>query len=83
LDQACARWAKTRRVPGWWPAYVGQWQIVSGRVISKGFLAVRVVLDDEDFARELPLGGAEMVAIYTDVGNAFHVISKITLRIKG
>jgi hypothetical protein len=42
-----------------------------------------VVLDDEDFARELPLGGAEMVAIYTDVGNAFHVISKITLRIKG
>ncbi len=24
-----------------------------------------------------------MVAIYTDVGNAFHVISKITLRIKG
>ena len=50
---------------------------------SKGFLAVSVVLDDEDFARELPLGGAGAVAIYTRYASAFHVISKITLRIKG
>ncbi len=49
---------------------------------SKGFLAVRITLDDEELAKELPLGAAGTVAIYTDVGRAFHAISKITVRIK-
>jgi membrane fusion protein (multidrug efflux system) len=49
---------------------------------SKGFLVVRIVLDDEELAKELPLGGAGTLAIYTKVGGAFHVISKIALRMK-
>jgi hypothetical protein len=49
---------------------------------SKGFLVVRVLLDDEKLAAELPLGGAATTAIYTKVGGPFHVISKIALRMK-
>lgn len=70
--------------------YTGEGQLTPGGVLpvaanigSKGFLAVRIVLDDEDFARALPLGGAGMAAIYTKVGNPFHLITKIALRIKG
>jgi multidrug resistance efflux pump len=47
---------------------------------SKGFLAVRIRLDDQVLARKLPLGAAGSVAIYTDVGKPFHVISKIAVR---
>jgi multidrug resistance efflux pump len=47
---------------------------------SKGFLAVRIRLDDEVLARKLPLGAAGSVAIYTDAGKPFHLISKITVR---
>jgi len=50
---------------------------------SKGFLVVRITLDDSKLAQELPLGAAGALTIYTNVGNAFHVISKITIRIKG
>jgi len=50
---------------------------------SKGFLIVRIRLDDEDLAKKLPLGAAGTTAIYTDVGTPFHVITKITVRIKG
>ncbi len=49
---------------------------------SQGFLAVRIHLDDEQLARELPLGAAGTTAIYTDVGESFHVFTKITVRIK-
>ena len=49
---------------------------------SKGFLAVRIILDDEAFAREIPLGGAGMTAIYTRKGNPFHLITKIVVRMK-
>ena len=38
---------------------------VAATVGSKGFLAVRIKLDDEQFARELPLGAAGTTAIYT------------------
>lgn len=55
---------------------------VAANVGSKGFLAVRVKLDDETFARELPLGGAGTTAIYTQVGKPFHVISRIVMRMK-
>jgi multidrug resistance efflux pump len=50
---------------------------------SKGFLVVRIRLDDEDLAKKLPLGAAGTTAIYTDVGKPFHLISKITVRING
>lgn len=50
---------------------------------SKGFLAVRIYLDDEELARTLPLGADGTVAIYTGFGKPFHIISKITVRIKG
>jgi len=49
---------------------------------SKGFLVVRVLLDDEALAKELPLGGAGTTTIYTNVGQPFHLISKTTIRIK-
>jgi multidrug resistance efflux pump len=69
--------------------YTGEGQMMSSRVLpaattvgSKGFLAVRIKLDDESFARELPLGGAGTTAIYTKVGKPFHVISKIVIRMK-
>lgn len=69
--------------------YTGEGQFAASEAIpvvatvgSKGFLAVRIYLDDEELARNLPLGAAGTTAIYTGVGKAFHVISKITVRIK-
>lgn len=69
--------------------YTGEGQILTSGVLpsaasirSKGFLAVRIDLDDEAFARELPLGGAGTTAIYTKVGGPFHAITKIALRMK-
>jgi membrane fusion protein (multidrug efflux system) len=49
---------------------------------SKGFLVVRILLDDQEVAKKLPLGGAGTVAIYTKFAEPFHIISKITVRIK-
>ena len=70
--------------------YTGEGQMFAESVLpvaadlgSKGYLVVRVKLDDPQLAKELPLGGAGALTIYTDFGNAFHVISKITIRIKG
>jgi membrane fusion protein (multidrug efflux system) len=69
--------------------YTGEGQLtpeatlpVAADVGSKGFLVVRILLDDEELAKELPLGGAGTTAIYTQVGKPFHVISKIALRMK-
>jgi multidrug resistance efflux pump len=56
---------------------------VVATVGSKGFLAVRISIDDEELAKALPLGAAGSVAIYTGFGGAFHVISKIVVRMKG
>ncbi len=56
---------------------------VVATVGSKGFLVVRISLDDEDFAKTLPLGAAGTTAIYSDFGKPFHSISKIALRMKG
>ena len=55
---------------------------VAATVGSKGFLAVRIELDDEEFASELPLGGAGMTAIYTKMGDPFHLITKVVIRMK-
>lgn len=70
--------------------YTGEGQFVASDTIpvaatvgSKGFLVVRIRLDDEQLARTLPLGADGTTAIYTEFGNPFHLISKIALRIKG
>jgi multidrug resistance efflux pump len=69
--------------------YTGEGQFVpslllpiAANVGSEGYLAVRITLDDEDLARQLPLGAAGAVAIYTDSGKLLHVMSKISLRMK-
>jgi multidrug resistance efflux pump len=69
--------------------YTGEGQLMSEGKIpevntlgSKGFLAVKIILDDDAVARELPLGGAGTTAIYTDFGGPFHAITKIALHIK-
>ena len=69
--------------------YTGEGQLLTSGVLpsavsigAKGFLAVRIDLDDAAFARELPLGGAGTTAIYTKFGGPFHVITKIALRMK-
>ena len=49
---------------------------------SKGMLAVRIVLDDPELAKRLPLGGAGTTAIYTDYAKPFQIITKISVRIK-
>jgi hypothetical protein len=49
---------------------------------SEGYLAVRIRMDDAELARNLPLGAAAAVAIYTDTGKFWHVLSEIDLRVK-
>ena len=55
---------------------------VMATVGSKGFLVVRIRLDDEELAKKLPLGADGNTAIYTGFGKPLHVISKIVVRIK-
>lgn len=69
--------------------YTGEGQFMPSSTIpsaadvgSKGYLAVRITLDDETLASELPLGAAGSTAIYSDFGKPFHMITKITIRIK-
>jgi multidrug resistance efflux pump len=69
--------------------YTGEGQLLTSGVVpvvasigSKGFLAVKISLDDGEFAKEVPLGAAGTTAIYTDVGKPFHAISKIVVRMK-
>ena len=42
--------------------------------------AVMVKLDDETLAAELPHGAGGSLAVYTDAGAPFHIISKVVLR---
>ncbi|TWU30842.1 HlyD family secretion protein [Novipirellula artificiosorum] len=49
---------------------------------SGGQFAVKFKLDNQETAQTVALGTAGMVAIYTDVGSPFHVISKVSVRIK-
>ena len=69
--------------------YTGEGQFTASALLpsaanvgSQGFLAVRIYLDDQQLARELPLGAAGTTAIYTDFAKPFHIITKITVRIK-
>ncbi|MCO8124190.1 efflux RND transporter periplasmic adaptor subunit [Stieleria sp. TO1_6] len=48
---------------------------------SNGYLAVKFRLDDESLADQLAMGTAGTVAVYTQTGKMFHVISKVTVRI--
>ncbi|MCC9608987.1 efflux RND transporter periplasmic adaptor subunit [Blastopirellula sp. JC732] len=62
--------------------------VTSGQLVdvsdirSSGKFAVKIKLDDETMVHELPMGTAGVTAIYTDTGKPFHVISKVTIRIK-
>lgn len=69
--------------------YTGEGQLITKPVLpiaadlgAKGFLVVTISLDDEKLAAELPLGAAGTVAIYTNALKPFHIITKITVRIK-
>jgi multidrug resistance efflux pump len=69
--------------------YTGEGQLTQTALLpsaasigSQGYLAVMIYLDDEELAKELPLGAAGTTAIYTDFGEPFHIITKITVRIK-
>lgn len=69
--------------------YTGEGQLQTSGVLpvaatlgSKGFIAVKISLDDPEFAKQVPLGAAGATAIYTDVGKPFHVISRIVVRMK-
>ena len=55
---------------------------IAANLKSKGFMPVRITIDDENLADEIPLGAAGSVAIYTNTLKPFHVISRITIRIK-
>ena len=69
--------------------YTGEGQLdmtgvvpIAKSIGSKGMLVVRIVLDDQELAKQLPLGGAGTTAIYTKFAQPFHIITKITVRIK-
>ena len=69
--------------------YTGEGQLdmtgvvpIAKSIGSKGMLVVRIVLDDPELAKRLPLGGAGTTAIYTKFAQPFHIITKITVRIK-
>lgn len=51
-------------------------------VHSSGKFAVKIELDDKEFAKSLPMGTAGMATIYTSKGKPFQVISTVTVRIK-
>ncbi|QEG33500.1 HlyD family secretion protein [Bythopirellula goksoeyrii] len=49
---------------------------------SPGLLAVKISLDEGEPADQLEMGAAGAVAIYTDWGKPFAMISKVTIRMK-
>jgi hypothetical protein len=49
---------------------------------SPGILAVKIRLNDAQAARELEMGTPGAVAIYTDRGKPFQMISKVTIRMQ-
>jgi multidrug resistance efflux pump len=54
----------------------------AAQVGSPGFLAVRILLNDEEAAAELEMGAPCAVAIYTDWGKPFALISKVAIRMQ-
>ncbi len=49
---------------------------------SAGKFAVKLKLDDDSISDSLAIGATGAAAIYTDAGAPFHIISKVTVRIK-
>ncbi len=69
--------------------YTGEGQFAATGILpvvatvgSKGFLVVRIRLDDGDLAKKLPLGASGTTSIYTGFGKPFHIISKVVIRMK-
>jgi multidrug resistance efflux pump len=54
----------------------------TAKVGSTGAYAVRINFSDEATARNLAMGSGGTAAIYTKVGQPFHIISKVTIRMK-
>jgi multidrug resistance efflux pump len=59
----------------------GQIPSLTGQPI-RGRRPFRVALDDESAVRELGQGAQSFVAVYTDRGAAFHVITKVVVRMQ-
>ena len=55
---------------------------LASKVGSQGMLVVKIRLTDDDPSLHLPLGAGGSVAIYTDSGKSFQIISKVTIRMK-
>ncbi|QDU80767.1 Inner membrane protein YiaV precursor [Polystyrenella longa] len=55
---------------------------LASQVGSQGYLAVKILLDEDQEKPEFPLGVGGTVAIYTDYGKPVHIISKVTIRMK-
>jgi len=49
---------------------------------SSGLLAVKLKLDDSKIAEQLPIGAAGNVAVYTESGKPFQIISKVYVRMQ-
>ena len=56
--------------------------ISAANIGSSGLYAVKFNLDDEALAKSLAMGTTGMVTVYTKTGSPFHIISKVTVRIK-
>ncbi|MEZ6070606.1 MAG: efflux RND transporter periplasmic adaptor subunit [Pirellulales bacterium] len=54
----------------------------ASQIGSPGYLAVMIRLDDDVLADELEMGTPGTVAIYTDWGKPFDMISKVAIRMK-
>lgn len=54
----------------------------AAQIGSPGFLAVKIRLDDEETAAVLEMGAPCTVAIYTDWGKPFDLISKVAVRMQ-
>src|SRR5262249_20339679 len=54
----------------------------AAKVGSHGMFVVSIKLTGESASMKLPMGAGGAAAIYTDVGKAVHVISKVAIRMK-
>ena len=56
-------------------------QLISAAdIASQGMFAVKIKLDDPESVKDLEMGTAGMVAIYTDRFTPFHIISRVVVR---
>ncbi len=55
---------------------------LASQVGSQGYLAVKILLNDDQTMPKFPLGVGGTVAIYTDHGKPVHIISKVAIRMK-